>query len=103
MSIDTIHIDTIHIDTIHIDTIYNNINYLFNTNKNWRCVKTPTTLKYVNSVAPLDEFIISEINVNEVDVSIPLNDAIYKTKFIYDDNDIINYIKMHLNNYKNNI
>jgi hypothetical protein len=86
-----------------IDIIYNNINYLFNSNKNWRCVKTPTTLRYVNSVAPLDEFIINETNVNEVDVSIPLNDAIYKTKFIYDDNDIINYIKMHVNNYNNEI
>jgi hypothetical protein len=88
------------IDTIHIDTIHNNINYLFDHNKNWRCVKTPTTLRYVNRVAPLDEFIIeSESNTSNVDVSIPLNDAIYKTKFIYDDNDIINYIKMHVNNY----
>jgi hypothetical protein len=87
-----------------LDTFLNNINYLF-TNQ-WQCLKTSHKLRYVNSLAPLDEYVIDVTNESTINVSIPINDVTYKTTFrdIYTNdimmNNAINYIKMHVRNYK---
>ena len=79
-----------------VDTIYNNINYLF-TNK-WTCSKMSDQLRYTNSFMPLDEFVIAT-DTSVINVTIPLDSVSYKTTF-YNSNDVINYLKMHLECYK---
>jgi hypothetical protein len=88
-----------------IDTLFNNIHHLFNNDK-WICSKTHNKLSYNNATIPLDEYAFEINNFNELNVSIPIDHATYKTSFCRrsndtTDNNIINYIKMHVDIYKN--
>ena len=80
-----------------IDTLTNNINYLFN--QNWKCYKTATKLSYKHTTRSLDEYVF-DINEDSVNVSVPLDNINYKTRFsVFELNNAINYIKMQVSNY----
>ncbi len=83
-----------------IDTLFNNIHHLFNSNI-WICSKTSNKLCYNNASVPLDEYAIEVNNINNIIVSIPMDTITFKTSFnnITENNNVFNYIKMHIELY----
>jgi hypothetical protein len=83
-----------------MDTLFNVINPFFDRN-NWRMYKKDNTLCYSHPFTDriADEFIITLLpKTNELEITVPLNDVLYKNKFI-NSTIAIDYIKMHLNYY----
>ena len=81
-----------------METLINVIHPFFTATK-WHCVKKENTVRYMHTDRIYDEFIISLLpRTAEIEVSVPIADALYKKKFNTKHN-VVEYVKMHLDYY----
>ena len=82
-----------------METLINCIHPFFDQNK-WQLLKKGENTAFYKYKTKYDEFIINFLpKTNEIEITIPLNEVSYKNKF-YNVDTAINYLKMHLNYYK---
>ena len=78
-----------------METFFTVIHPLFEGRK-WRLDKKDNTVCYKKAC---DEFMITMLpKTKELEITIPLRDAVYKNKF-YNPTDALEYVKMHLDRF----
>ena len=81
------------------DTLFTTIQSLFNANK-WTCIQSRNKVCFNSTLNPYDEYVLEIDDDAYANVTIPVNRVAYKNSFLAPFDDLITYMKMHVDIYE---